>query len=132
VFKIFTGDPAYRSWLGYVAANQGNEHVPKLRGNPFKIRSGTYAIRMEKLKPLPDNYTDDPLIDAVMFGGLPLTQKSESTLTDLGHPDLVAVLKAIMKIAYYDRNYDTDLHRYNVMMRGNTLVITDPLVDSTV
>ena len=67
-----------------------------------------------------------------MYSGLPLTQKSESTLTDLGHPDLVAVLKAIMKIAYSDRNYDTDLHRYNVMMRGNTVVITDPLVDSRV
>jgi len=132
VFKIFTGDTAYLSWLEYVTANQGNEHVPKLRGKPFKINNGTYAIRMEKLTPLPGNFTDDPLLDAVMYGGLPLTRKSESTITDLGHPDLLAVLKAIMKIAYSNKNYNTDLHRYNLMMRGNTPVITDPLADSRV
>lgn len=132
VFKIFTGDPAYMTWLKYVAAHQNNEHVPKLRGKPFKINDTTYAIRMEKLTPLPNNFTDDPILDAVMYGGVPLTRKSERTITDAGHTDLVAVLKAIMQIAYADKNYNTDLHRHNLMMRGNTAVITDPLADRRV
>jgi hypothetical protein len=135
VFKIFTRDPAYLEWLGYVTANRGNEHVPKLRGKPFKINNDTFAVRMEKLSPLPDNYHDDPLIDAVMWGGVPPTSQSKRTITDAGHTDLLSVLSAINNIAYggnsHTKDYGADLHRFNVMLRGNTLVITDPVVDRT-
>lgn len=127
VFKIFSKDPAYLAWLEYVAAHQNNEHVPKLRGKPFKINNDTFAIRMEKLTDLPGNWRQNVFLDAIV-GGVPLRKHVTTTLIDAGHPDLLEVLSAINDIAYVKRTHTADLHAYNVMMRGNTPVITDPLV----
>lgn len=132
VFKLFANDAAYLAWINYVAKNQSNEHVPKLKGKPFRINDGVFAVRMEKLKRMPDTWWDDPLLDKVVYGGI--TSKNKEELKELGHEDLATVLVDIHHLAHGNINNDwnTDMHGGNIMMRGDIPVITDPIVDRTV
>ncbi len=132
VFKLFANDAAYLAWINYVVKNQSNEHVPKLKGKPFRINDGVFAVRMEKLKRMPDTWWDDPLLDKVVYGGITTQNKEE--LKELGHEDLAKVLVDIHHLAHGNINNDwnTDMHGGNIMMRGDIPVITDPLVGRTV
>lgn len=51
ILKIFRQDDGYMKWLNFINANQGNIHLPQLRGKVTNIK-GTefYFILMEKLK----------------------------------------------------------------------------------
>ena len=127
VFKVFNNDPAYLAWINYVANNQSNEHVPKIKGKPFRINDGVFAVRMEKLSP----FRDSPIADAVLYGQT--NEYNKENLTRLGHTDVIPVLNAIQHLAYGDltKDWRVDLHIGNVMMRGDIPVITDPIVDRT-
>lgn len=131
IFKLFANDAAYKAWIDYVVQNQGNEHLPKIRGKPFKINDGVFAVRMEKLDNLPKNWDQNPVIDTIMYSHIK-SSKTKEKLTNLGHADLIPVLEEIEKLAYDDhsKNWAKDLHSANLMMRGNIPVITDPIVDS--
>ena len=131
VFKLFANDAAYLAWINYVVNHQSNEHVPKIKGKPFRITDGVFAVRMEKLSRMPDTWWDDPLLDKVVYGGI--TSQNKEELKELGHEDLIDVLSAIHHLAHGNPNNDwnTDMHGGNILMRGDIPVITDPLVDRT-
>ncbi len=128
VFKLFANDAAYLAWINYVAKNQSNEHVPKLKGKPFRINDKVFAVRMEKLSPMPGY--DNPLLDNIAYGGI--TKDAKEKFKELGHPDLIPVMDAIYAMSHdLTKDWRVDMHGGNILMRGDTPVITDPLVDRT-
>ena len=52
VFKVFKNDSGYMHFFQYAKANQNNPNLPKIKGNFIKINDNTFAIRLEKLKPI--------------------------------------------------------------------------------
>lgn len=133
ILKVFRQDDGYMKWLNFVNANQGNIHLPQLRGKVTNIK-GTefYFIRMEKLKSARDtlNVKDK--------------NKLVFALEDLGFIDNKQLVNRLAQITSVKINYDNisvindflsfipdnmiqDVSIDNFMMRGNTPVILDPL-----
>ena len=132
VFKLFHGDPAYLDFLRYAIAHQHNPHVPKFKGKPFKIDDKTYAIRMEKLYEW-TSYFDlmghtKSLMHAVYSWRPPVSPEQEEVFKSRGAAGLIPVLNDLAQMCS-GKNYRLDLHHGNIMRRGNTMVIVDPLVD---
>ncbi len=127
VFKVFHGDPAYLDFLKFALKNQSNPHVPKFKGQPFKISNDTYAVRMEKLSHMFSNVDDLLNLTNRWRGGL-LTAPQEEYLNDVDLPQMIPVLNSLGKLAT-THGYNLDIHNFNVMARGDTLVIVDPIVD---
>lgn len=137
VIKVFNNDPAYFKYLNWVLQHQSNPFVPKIRGKFIKINQYTYAVRMEKLSHLSDTnireldkYVDPELnkktkIDIskwrnvsklALSANLPYIKEIE--------PQLYEVLEYVVK------NFtlkSLDLHGDNIMLRGDVIVITDPV-----
>lgn len=131
VFKLFHNDVAYLAWLNYVVAHQSNEHVPKIKGKPFRINDKVFAVRMEKLDRMSDNWYDNELLSNIAYGGI--SRDAKTAFKALGHPDLIPVMDAIYAMSHdTTKDWRVDTHGGNIMMRGNVPVITDPLVDRTV
>lgn len=127
VFKVFHRDPAYFSYLKWVMQHQDNTAVPKIKGRILKINKDTYAIRMEKLQPFRKRKIEQigMLFDKIegihKFSNLTGANK---TWVKKNFPDIFEVLQAMGSgTAHFD------LHSGNFMMRGNQVVISDPLVD---
>jgi hypothetical protein len=132
LFKVFSGDPAYMSYYKYCRVNQGNPHVPRIKGGLRKISGNTYCVQIEKLNPLPGSgmkfvetlqnaalglVDDDPFDDEMADG----YRRSISQISTK-FPELMKLLRDLVAF----RNYTFDLDESNVMMRGVMPVITDP------
>lgn len=127
VIKIFRQDRGYTRFLQYIRENRNNPYVPKLRGKIIKLPNNFNLVRIEKLGIIPydlhskilfaaNNPHDKPLVDKInkMFPGL---------LT------FIAELKEMVR--HSGKTLHFDLHRNNMMMRGDTPVIIDPFSDPT-
>jgi hypothetical protein len=147
VLKLFSNrDLGYIDFIRLVGENP-NAHFPKFsrRAKAIKITDGYSAIRMEFLKPLPASTTYgssrqlgdivyqyilklkhgkiapddvveiDPKIDIEQFM-LELERKQ---------PGFIQACKLIANFTRSDSNID--ISEENIMLRGGTLVITDPL-----
>lgn len=130
VFKVFTHDPSYLNYFKFAKQNQSNPHVIKIKGGLFKINENTFVVRLEKLRKgygydfnrlikilnrlyeledfeyLKNNFPED----------FDYFKQYHSSLFDLVHTLAVKIPDARL-----------DLHRGNVMMRGDTIVLSDPL-----
>lgn len=127
VIKIFSQDTGYLKYVQYCLQHQDNPHVPKFRGKIIRISGDTYAVRIEVLQPYQQgiNYEADYAAHQLiqydtMFGGL------------AQHPDIEAYSPELKQLFVdlanlFGATTLTDLHKTNIMMRGNTLVITDPV-----
>jgi hypothetical protein len=126
VFKLFHRDPAYLTYLKYVMANQSNPAVPKIKGNVLKINDDTYAIRMEKLtklpRPIPPNVKQILQIISYTNKFSELSEENKKWLATY-EPNIYKIVKAMGSF------YDLDIGINNIMMRGNQVVIVDPVVD---
>jgi hypothetical protein len=121
VYKIGvrTSDP----FLDYIQQSslQANPHFPRI----YDIACGDnwYLVKMERLEPIPSHKTF-------------LSNEIRSLVEDEGDalvhltptPDLMAIAAQIRNLAEA-LDVKVDLHQGNIMMRGNTPVITDPLCD---
>jgi hypothetical protein len=126
VFKIFTTDSAYLSYVKYAMANQSNPNVPKFKGGLIKINDHTFAIRIEKLIDIEHRDGGSQImIDARKLGNLNLRGESPEWLKDK-YPGIYDIIQHFRSTP----GVTLDLHMGNVMMRGNdTLVIVDPVYD---
>ena len=128
VLKIFQEDYGYESYINIIHKNKGNPHVPVLygKGMPVKITPKVSAIRMEKLQPItekaiasylaPDyEYNFSATIEDIFS-----EENEEYLMTNF--PDLYKLEKQIAR-----SNANWDMHEGNVMLRGNVMVIIDPL-----
>ena len=132
VFKLFVADAAYVRFLNYARQHQDNPYMPKFKGSYMKITPETYVIRMEKLSPIESEKFKD-FIERVIF----LTDKKS-----LNNPEVQDDLKQVEQqfpglidilhdLADLPGGNIFDLHSGNFMLRGNQLVITDPLVSDS-
>lgn len=127
VFKIFKGDRAYLYYIKYCKAHQDNENIPKIKGHTIRINNDTYAIRTEKLQPMVE--ADVAPIEK-MTTYIRIRQHYElgpgqlQKLNELAsaYPGIYEILDALST-----SGYGLDIHRGNVMLRGNTIVLSDPL-----
>lgn len=125
VFKVFNGDPAYMHFLKYAMKHQDNPHLPKIRG-VMKVDNNTYVVRMENLT-------------NVKLGQEPVTTllkklNNMDTYGDISERDVEWIKSNFPKIHEFFMDfplagYEYDIHSGNIMLRGNTVVIVDPLYD---
>jgi hypothetical protein len=123
VFKIFTRDPAYLHFVKYAMAHQGNPHLPRIKGI-IKINDDTYAVRMERLSPIP--LGTEPAMSLIRkivgidsYGDL---SDADAAWIDKTFPGISAFFKSFPL-----RDFEYDLRLQNFMQRGNTMVIVDPI-----
>jgi hypothetical protein len=133
MIKVFRGDPAY---LKFVQFCQGRKdpHLPAFRGKVVLITRGVYAVRVERLTQL-----DSGLYGlAEKFEEFAHSHMSVEEFIDdasyYGNPQAAALLKANAGVlqtiealkAHVSRDIRFDLHNGNFMMRGDTIVVSDP------
>jgi hypothetical protein len=131
VLKIFTQDtPGSIEWLEYVVANQNNPFLPRVYGKMWRISHTAYAVRMERLMPFKSK-TDpvfakyiDPELQSRHWEEIFVEENTE--FLEANWPDLASAFETILDLSQY--NGDDDLNLSNIMKRGNSLVITDPVV----
>ena len=125
VFKIFNRDPAYLHFVKYAMAHQGNPHLPRIKGL-IKINDDTYAVRMERLSPIP--LGTEPAMSLIRkivaidsYGDL---SNADAAWIDKKFPGISAFFKSFPL-----QDFEYDLHLQNFMQRGTTMVIVDPIYD---
>lgn len=123
VIKIFREDKGYSTFLQYITQNSNNPYVPKLKGKIIKLPNDYYVIRLEKLKRM-----DNDLFKKIEWAAnndhdKPLIQE----LNDK-YPGLLEFVRSLRQMSY-DNKVMYDLHGGNMMMRGDTPVVTDPFAD---
>ena len=131
VFKIFKDDPGYMHYFKYVKANQHNENLPKIKGNFIKINDTTYVIRVEKLTPMTNTFFNNEFNNIVPI----IRLLARRDIKDLDHDYQQIILDFKQKYpgifsVFYDMaksDFLLDLGPRNMMMRGNTPVVTDPI-----
>lgn len=137
IVKLFDNDDVpYQKYISLISSNP-NDHFPKLKGKIVKINSKYNAIRMEKLEPISDsdfmklglgpvyhylNYLKDPNIS-------PLSDENKQdvlTKIDQLESDQPGIKKAFEILAKNFKSFD--IKPDNFMLRGNIIVIIDPVL----
>jgi hypothetical protein len=125
VLKVFSAlDAAFLDFTKLARAHQDNPHFPKFYGKLVQVTNDYYAIRMEKLTPFNPHLFGDAgyaLFDYIQDG------KDGAELND--YPALKSacdlVRTKLLSIYVFDHKNEA------FMVRGNTIVITDPALDLT-
>lgn len=135
----------FATFSNYCKANANNEFLPKFSGwKQFTFNDHTYLqIRMERLTELTNlqmKYVLKFLRISVEFGLSPeevfekLRKTAQSDykfmIANYGEAKLLQLITTMCELYQIgqDNGFDFDLHPSNFMMRGNTLVITDPWI----
>lgn len=135
VLKIFSSsDYAYEAFLKLAMAHQDNPHFPKIFGKLVKITPKYYGVRLEPLTPYKydsttirrytryRNYMHNADVDPNSI----VAMEYEDCLEFLyEYPQLKEALDLIID-GLLDI-YGNDISNKNLMMRGKTIVITDPV-----
>lgn len=123
VCKISNGySDFYPTWIAW-CATQSNPHLPRVYVARSILNGEFFLTIMEKLTHLPEIYDRDE------YAGIHFPAKfidrcdvDFASLSAFGYGKLVKIItKAFAKFGHF-----TDCHDGNMMMRGDTLVITDP------
>ena len=125
MFKLWSHDPAYLWWITWAAKHQDNPNVPRVKGLPVQIAPDTYVVRLEKLRSR-GAYDHTQLADLL---------NNVETIDDISKEDLQWIRKeypgiydALRVIQRAGSSFVVDLHSDNIMMRGQTPVLVDPVV----
>lgn len=132
VIKVYQRDSAFNRWLDFCLKNQDNPYVPKIKSKPKPIRTDSdrenlpvvYFLKLEKLEPLKGRSESYSLlrIDFDIYRRSPEMYRRKA---EQGDSDYDKNLPDIFD--YFEKNLRLlDIHRGNVMLRGNQLVIVDP------
>lgn len=126
VVKIFVNDTAYAEYFTIMKENQGNPHVPKIRGNFMHVGDVGFAVRLEKLEQV--HNIRDPVFAQYIAPGLPRTmhtiiREDNEPFLQENWPQLLSLIQQIKAVDFAHMDWASR----NVMTRGTTLVITDPI-----
>ena len=126
VLKIYdTHDAGYRYWVAQSLQNKDNPYFPRFRGRDVRIDAQVRATRMETLVPA------GPDVEHFLHAVRQLRRQYrgdwlEPAATYFAYdPQLVQALEVMD--AGRQAGFMIDLKRDNIMMRGQQMVITDPL-----
>jgi len=136
VLKIFkTKDRAYKDFVLYCKSNP-NRWLPVFKGNILRVNDDYNAIRMEILKPIDKDVGSDDRMKHGSMRHYLWRLKDPSLWQDDDNDEIIEFVKRnedlkntledIADIAI-SNGYILDLHKENIMKRGNQLVIADPL-----
>ena len=135
VWRAWTKDPGYESFLRYVEAHKGNPHLPKVlsrvREEPIKVKGTPKGVtlkfvKLERLKPLKDEMLKDVLDeirnDISAHDRVVTFNKRQAHWRELlkKYPLL---FKTMAELYQYGAD---DIDSTNVMMRDDVPVIIDP------
>lgn len=134
VLKVFAAaDRAYAAFIALAKQHADNPHFPRFFGRIVQVTPGYHAIRMEPLTPYRYDETliafylrhrdwtpQDPHSHMAMQLGDALEYLEE-------HPRMREALDLIIDNLL--GGYETDMKQDNLMMRGSTVVVTDPVKD---
>jgi hypothetical protein len=125
MFKLWSHDPAYLWWITWAAKHQDNPNVPRVKGLPVQIAPDTYVVRLEKLRAR-SSYDHKQLADLL---------DNVENVDDISKEDLQwirgeypGIYDALRVIQRAGSSFVVDLHSDNIMMRGQTPVLVDPVV----
>jgi len=134
VLKLF--ESSERGYIDYVriAKANPNPHFPVFKGGVIKINDRYNAIRMEKLDRLDFSYNIRQVLDGMsdyidIVKGHSVSHSSKQVVIqnmeriESIQPGMTKACELIATIP----DASSDLHVANVMMRGKTLVIIDPV-----
>jgi len=136
--KIFQSrDKAYIDFIKMVLANP-NIHFPKFRGRLIKINNFYYAVRMEKLKTTRSTKISGIIDEYLRYGRDMLEYGEERKKQIERYETYKNILKYFEKepelkkacdiiISNLFPKYYNDVHDSNIMKRGSTIVLTDPV-----
>jgi hypothetical protein len=143
--KVFRNDPAYLTFVKF-CLGQKNPHLPMFRGALVKVQGAAFAVRMELLKPLTTInwevilYIVDAFLERDKSVNSPQAfievegpKYAKSVMSNewaliQSQPGFLETLAQVQKLCH-SHGFDMDLSRNpgNIMLRGKTLVITDPI-----
>lgn len=139
VIKMFRDDPGYLNFINYCQNRRNISCIPKFRGKVMKIQDQTYAIRMERLTPLPKDleavawtlcgFADSVLTPEDFLKNKPrgLASEVESWIYLKDHKEILNVIYDLRMTQDPESwSWDFDISPQNLMMRGDKIVITDP------
>lgn len=128
VLKVFS-DPFYEQFLTW-AATQNSPHLPKIVGKVMKIGSGS-MVRIERLDTMSERFwtrcgLEEVCTEIVEFE--PLTAKGWGDVENLANARGLSALFPILKTVSVNKPSGSilDFHDGNFMLRGKTIVLTDP------
>lgn len=131
VIKTFTTfDVGYLSFIKMVKASNDNPHFPRFYGNPIKITDTYYAIKQENLQEYRGNYIPIRRYIDYLTSDMKLGYKSDfEEIEEIKHdyPRFDEACKMIAELVKNNPNVNLDIHQYNIMKRGKTLVFIDPI-----
>lgn len=144
ILKVFVNeDQAYKMWATVAMQNQNNPHFPKFVSRKvIKITDSYYAIRMEKLDSVVGEKYYDNIADQIRSCIIFAKQKNKTCAEILESggnydklrdyiDDNIQLLPAIETlkdiVTKYSSQFYLDLSSHNIMLRGETIVLTDPI-----
>jgi len=130
VLKLFdSNDDSYIEFLSFCSTQPNNPNLPKFKSKLIKVTDHYYAIRMERLEKINSSSDKDfvKLIDrAFTFELMRKFQSIWMTQLDDQDHNLAKTIKALANYIVHS-GFNNDIDEYNVMKRGDTFVITDPI-----
>lgn len=133
VVKVFAHDPCYAKFAEFCRQNRGNQHLPRIsKLYPMPDHGG--VVFMEPLTPMKtDNLAHDMNFYFntkvhVRRGATKMSARGPAARFAEKHPSLAGTLDKLVDI--FGSACGVDIHVGNVMLRGSTVVITDPFMSS--
>lgn len=141
VVKVFQQeDYAYRRYLNLITSVR-NPHFPVLRGKPMRVSNFIYGVRLELLQPFMMAYNHERLTMDQYLKGLQDLERYDDHPSSIEYsknqvakataelrPEMKQALDLIFQHCIQGQPKTiVDLHPHNVMMRGDTIVIIDPI-----
>ena len=125
MFKLWSHDQAYLWYITWAAKNQDIPNVPRVKGLPVKIAKDTYVVRLEKLRAR-SSYDHKQLATLLhSIESLDDLSKEDVQWLRSEYPGIYEILRVIQRAG---TDFVLDLHSDNIMMRGQTPVLADPVV----
>lgn len=144
VLKVFDDDRGYLQFIRFVKKNP-SQHYPVFLSKLVKVSPWINAIRIEKLTPIGRNYRGVSKEDiSEIIRRMSWYDNWDEMIADTtkrqGTKEIIELLKYFQKtqpglldavrllFSNTKKKTDVDLHDDNMMLRGNTIVISDPWV----
>lgn len=147
VYKVWTHDDGWWEYLEYINDHSDNEHLLKIESRLKKIKftfkrpqdfdADLYVAKIEKLQELETNEEAYEQVKALMLflrkhNIHKLTKEDVPSIQEWilknqsVKPPAASFIETVIDVLKSSIISDSDFHTGNVMLRGKTLVITDP------
>jgi len=135
VLKVFAKDDiGYRTFLDFCDRQGPSKYLPRFVGRPVDLEPKTgipaMAVRMERLKPAFGNDAANDAVWEVQMAIQDVWGADEDYFQErfrgIAPADLVSIMYRIIRYPIRGGDIRLDLHGGNYMLRGNTVVFTDP------